>query len=77
MRFQYRVYKAPSSPNDCGVCDTFGLRCYTVSSGTAILVCEVEDVSPDLTLVEALAAKCTAEQLEPEHLWDVVCDTLP
>ena len=40
------------------------------------VVCKVSDVSTDPVFVENLAARCTAGQLEPVHLMDIIEDAL-
>lgn len=77
MRFRYRVCKTPCPPNEAGVSETFGIRCYVERNDSWLLVCEVDDISPEKSLVTALAESCNAVQLEPEHLLDVAFDALP
>ena len=77
MRFRYQVYKAHGSENETGISETFGIRCYVKRNGSWLFVCEVDDISPEKSLVTALAENCNAVQLAPEHLWDVACDVQP
>lgn len=77
MRFRYLVYKAPCSTPECGISETFGIRCYVKRNGSWLFVCEVGDISSDESLVKTLAKKCNDVRLEPEHLWDVACDVQP
>lgn len=57
--------------------ETFGLHCWELQDGLLTLRHSIRDLSTDRRLVNALARRCTAEQLEPVHLLDVVLDTLP
>lgn len=77
MRFRYQVYKAHGPENETGISETFGIRCYVKRNGSWSFVCEVGDISPEKSLVTALAENCNAVQLAPEHLWDVACDVQP
>lgn len=77
MRFRYQVYKAHGPENETGISETFGIRCYVKRNGSWLFVCEVDDISPEKSLVTALAENCNAVQLAPEHLWDVAFDVQP
>lgn len=77
MRFRYQVYKAHGPENETGISEAFGIRCYVKRNGSWLFVCEVDDISPEKSLVTALAENCNAVQLAPEHLWDVACDVQP
>lgn len=77
MRFRYQVYKAHGPENEAGITETFGIRCYVKRNDSWLFVCEVDDISPEKSLVTALAENCNAVQLDPEHLWDVACDVQP
>lgn len=77
MHFRYQVVKTPYPEPICGISETFGIRCYKSENGSLSLICEVDDISPEKSIVTALAEACNVVQLAPEHLWDAAYDVLP
>ena len=55
---------------------SFGIAAQREAAGHWQVVCKVSDVSTDPVFVENLAARCTAGQLEPVHLMDIIEDAL-
>ena len=55
---------------------SFGIAAQREAAGHWQEVCKVSDVSTDPVFVENLAARCTAGQLEPVHLMDIIEDAL-
>jgi len=55
---------------------SFGIAAYSTSQGRRQRVSFISDVSVDADKVARLAELCTAGQLEPCQLMDVVEDTL-
>ena len=57
---------------DLGYYESYGLAAHLSAGQLAFL----SDVSPDLALVQGLAQQCTAGQLAPSQLEDVVLNLL-
>lgn len=74
--FVYRVVRQKLFRPEPGLYCTYGLLALRVRAGQGKPLCFVQDVSVDRTLVADLAARCTAEQLEPCQLHDVIEDAL-
>ena len=74
--FVYRVVRQKLFHPELGLYCTFGLLALHVCAGQGKLLYFVQDVSVDRALVADLAARCTAEQLEPCQLHDVIEDAL-
>lgn len=74
--YVYRVVRQKLFKPELGLYCTFGLLALCVHAGRAAPLRLVQDVSADRTVVAELAAQCTAEQLEPCHLHDVIDDVL-
>ena len=55
---------------------SFGIAAQREAAGHGQVECKVSDVSTDPVFVENLAARCTAGQLEPVHLMDIIEDAL-
>ena len=68
--YTYRVVCQKLSAPELGPYITYGLR------GCQQVVQFISDVSLDRAFVEALARRCTAAQLDPCHLLDVVEDAI-
>lgn len=60
----------------CGAYTSFGIAAYSTSHGRHRKLRFISDVSVDPVQVLRLAARCTACQLEPSQLMDVVEDLL-
>ena len=60
----------------CGAYTSFGIAAYAASHGRHQKLRFISDVSVDPVRVLRLAARCTACQLEPSQLMDVVEDLL-
>ena len=60
----------------CGAYTSFGIAAYSASHGRHQKLRFISDVSVDPVRVLRLAARCTACQLEPSQLMDVVEDLL-
>lgn len=52
---------------------TYGIRVENEERETVMIL---SDVSPDFEMVSDLADRCTRGKLEPEHLRDVVLNTI-
>ena len=61
---------------ELGAYTSFGIAAFCASSGRHRQLRFISDVSLDSALVTRLAALCTACQLEPSQLMDVVEDAL-
>ena len=73
------VYQTfPQRINDptVGCYDTFGIAVYRVNATESRLLCSVSDVFLDRETAEHFAARCTALQLDPAQLSDVLQDTI-
>lgn len=75
MFFYHCVMERLEDP-ELGAYTSFGIAAFCASSGRNRKLRFISDVSPDPALVERLAALCTAWQLEPSQLMDVVEDAL-
>ena len=73
--YTYRV-SVKSSPRELGPTLPYGILAARDLRGCQQVVQFISDVSLDRALVEALARRCTAAQLEPCHLLDVVEDAI-
>ena len=60
----------------CGAYTSFGIATYSTSHGRHRKLRFISDVSVDPVQVLRLAARCTAFQLDPSQLMDVVEDLL-
>ena len=60
----------------CGAYTSFGIAAYSTSHGRHRKLRFISDVSVDPVRVLRLAARCTACQLDPSQLMDVVEDLL-
>ena len=60
----------------CGAYTSFGIAAYAASHGRHRKLRFISDVSVDPVRVLRLAARCTACQLDPSQLMDVVEDLL-
>lgn len=74
--YVYRVVRQKMFVPELGLYGTFGLLALRMHAGRTELLCLVQDVSVDRALVAELAARCTAGQLDPCHLHDVIEDAL-
>lgn len=75
--YLYRAVRQELFHPDLGVYRSFGLSVLYIALGRGRRVAFLPDVSPDGAFAAALAARCTAAQLEPCHLRDAVEDALP
>lgn len=74
--FRYISVSEELSSPILGQYHSFGIAAQKAVAGHWQDVCRVSDVSTDPVFVENLAARCTAGQLEPVHLLDVIEDAL-
>ena len=74
--YTYRVVCQKLSAPELGPYITYGILAARDLRGCQQVVQFISDVSLDRALVEALARRCTAAQLEPWHLLDVVEDAI-
>ncbi len=74
--FLYRSIRQKMCTPELGCYITFGLLTLQLLSGRCRKVCLVPDVSTSEAFVRTLAAQCTAAQLDPRHLEDVIDDAL-
>lgn len=72
--YTYRVVCQKLSAPELGPYTTYGILAARDLCGCQQVVQFISDVSLDRALVEALARRCTAAQLDPCHLLDVVED---
>lgn len=61
---------------DLGVYCSFAIEALRIGPGGAERVARVSDVSPDEALAALIACRCTAGQLDPAQLMDVVEDMI-
>ena len=71
--YTYRVVCQKLSAPELGPYTTYGILAARDLRGCQQVI---SDVSLDRALVEALARRCTAAQLDPCHLLDVVEDAI-
>ena len=74
--YTYRVVCQKLSAPELGPYITYGILAARDLRGCQQVVQFISDVSLDRALVEALARRCTAAQLDPCHLLDVVEDAI-
>ena len=74
--FRYISVSEELSSPILGQYHSFGIAAQQEVAGHWQVVCKVSDVSTDPIFVENLAARCTAGQLEPVHLLDIIEDAL-
>ena len=74
--FRYISVSEELSSPILGQYHSFGIAAQQEVAGQWQVVCKVSDVSTDPVFVENLAARCTAGQLEPVHLLDIIEDAL-
>ena len=74
--FRYISVSEELSSPILGQYHSFGIAAQEEVAGHWRQICQVSDVSTDPIFVENLAARCTAGQLEPVHLLDVIEDAL-
>lgn len=72
----YHVMRQTMSRPELGQYISFGILALCVQFGCHQPLRYVADVSPDEHFVETLAARCTAQQLDPSQLLDVVEDAI-
>ena len=71
-----RVYLSRCLSKELGPYTTYGILAARDLRGCQQVVQFISDVSLDRAFVEALARRCTAAQLDPCHLLDVVEDAI-
>ena len=71
-RYQYVPVKETITSDELGTYVTYGISVRTVSEEIAF----VRDVSTELDEIQHLANVCTEQQLDPDHLDDVIQDFL-
>lgn len=74
--FRYISVPEELSTPELGQYRSFGIAVQREVAGCWQPICHVSDISTDPAFVENLAMLCTAEQLEPVHLPDVIEDAL-
>lgn len=74
--FTYHCVEQNEKTSELGTYTTYSLNAYQTTETGDELLASFPDVSPDRALVEALAQQCTALQLDPCHLNDVVEDAV-
>ena len=74
--YTYRVVCQKLSAPELGPYTTYGILAARDLRGCQQVVQFISDVSLDRAFVEALARRCTAAQLDPCHLLDVVEDAI-
>ena len=74
--FRYIPVSEELSSPLLGQYHSFGIAAQKEVAGHWQTCCQVADISTDPIFVENLAARCTAGQLEPVHLLDVIEDAL-
>lgn len=74
--FRYIPVSEELSSPILGQYHSFGIAAQKEVAGHWQTCCRVSDISTDPIFVENLAARCTAGQLEPVHLLDVIEDAL-
>jgi len=72
----YRIIKEQIENNDIGKYTSFGIAAYIEENGTDTLLKYIPDVFTDESEITELVNKCNNYALDPEHLFDVVCDSL-
>lgn len=72
----YRAIRHKLSTRENGLYATNGILALRVLAGRWKTVRLVPDVSVDARLVQSLADRCTAGQLDPRQLDDVIDDAL-
>lgn len=55
---------------------SYGILAKVVEDNACTYAAYIPDISCDKSFVDALAQRCTIEQLSPTHLLDVVLDAL-
>ena len=74
--FRYIPVSEELSSPILGQYHSFGIAAQKEVAGHWQTCCQVSDISTDPIFVVNLAARCTAGQLEPVHLLDVIEDAL-
>lgn len=72
--YQYKVIETNSSASHI---PSYGIQAAEEKDGICTYAALIPDISCSRDFVEALAQQCTAGQLSPVHLLDVVLDALP
>ena len=76
MTYCYTAVKEKHQCQSIGDYVAYGIRVTAKENGGEREVMYVPDVSEDEELVERLAMLCTAEELDPIHLPDVIEDSI-
>ncbi len=69
-------YKALKMKNDEFDCICYGLVAQKFENSNWNTIAAIKDISCDKEFVISLAEKCTAGQLDPVHILDVVLDAI-
>lgn len=72
--YLYIPVKQTLSSPDLGEYSSFAFFAYQITENGAELITSISDVSVDEAVVSVLACRCTAGQLDPRQLLDVVED---
>lgn len=74
--FYYPIEQKLTLPEDKVQYVSYGLCVYQILGFSAMQIAFLPDISCDCRFVYDLAYRCTAKQLSPIHLLDVVSDAL-
>lgn len=72
--FRYLSVSEELFSPELGAYHSFGIAVQRKTAAGWQTIETISDIAADAALVEDLAARCTAEQLEPVHLPDVIED---
>ncbi len=73
---RYEAFGERLYASEIGWYVSYGIRAYQKTGSRWDVILSVSDVSPDREEAEKLAQRCTAGQLSPIHLRDVIEDQL-
>ena len=74
--YQYLPIEEQLFSADLGDYHSFGIVAFKICGGKRQQEAFASDVSTDRDFVEELAERCTAAQLDPIHLKDIVLDSI-
>lgn len=73
---RYQTYGEKMNSSDLGEYFSFGIAAVCVTEDKQEELFRIPDVSVDESLVKRICDLCTAEQLEPIHIYDVIEDNI-
>lgn len=76
MSICYEIVCSKRHVEDLGTVRVFGLKAYEEGKPSSALLCCIEDISSDRKFVETLCTKLRRRDVHPDHLKDIVVDSI-